>query len=138
MSRIKLFIPAGKASATPPIGPILGQYRLNLVEFCKDFNEQTVSFNDTLILPVSIKIFNDGEFEYFIKLPTTTFFLKRMLEQERFSKFANNTHIGIVTISQLYELTYLKWMNYENNSSKINQILTLIGTINSTGIYCIY
>lgn len=135
---IKLFIPAGKASSTPPIGPILGQYRLNLMEFCKDFNDQTNLFNDFIVLPVSIIIFQEGEFEYNIKLPTTTFFLKKILEKEIFSKRSNSFYIGVVTIAQLYEIIHIKWLGYTNTLIKNDRISILIGSALSSGVYCIY
>lgn len=133
---IKSYIPAGKAGAIPLIGPILGQYRLNLIEFCKDFNEQTNSFNDSLILPISIMIFDDGEFDYYVKMPTTSFFFKRIVGNEYFSKLAGKSYIGIITIQQLYELIHIKWLNHTNDISKFNYISILIGSANSSGIYC--
>ena len=71
---IKLYIPAGKASSAPPIGPVLGQYRLNLIEFCKDFNSQTEDWEEQTILPVLIIGYYNNSLEYIIKAPTTTFF----------------------------------------------------------------
>lgn len=135
---IKLYIPAGKASAIPPIGPILGQYRLNLIEFCKDFNDQTSSFNDSILLPVTISVFQDGEFEYNIKLPTTNFFLKQILEKEIFSRQLNSFYISVITIAQLYELIHIKWLVNIKSLSEYSYILTLIGSAKSSGIYCIY
>lgn len=135
---IKLYIPAGKASATPPIGPILGQYRLNLIEFCKDFNDQTSSFNDSILLPVTISVFQDGEFEYNIKLPTTNFFFKQILEKEIFSRQLNSFYLGIITIAQLYELIHIKWLINIKNLPEYSYILTLISSAKSSGIYCIY
>lgn len=135
---IKLYIYAGKASSTPPIGPILGQYRLNLIEFCKDFNEQTSSFNDSILLPITISVFRDGEFEYNIKLPTTSFFLKQILEKEILCKQLNSFYIGVITVTQLYELIHIKWSVGMKNSQKYNYISTLVSSAKSSGIHCIY
>lgn len=135
---IKLYIPAGKASSTPPIGPILGQYRLNLIEFCKDFNDQTSLFNDSILLPVTISVFQDGEFEYNIKLPTTNFFFKQILEKEIFSRQLNSFYLVVITVTQLYELMHIKWLINIKNLSEYSYILTLISSAKSSGIYCIY
>lgn len=135
---IKLYIPAGKASSAPPIGPILGQYRLNLMEFCKDFNEQTAFFNDSIIIPVSILVFQDSEFEYIVKIPTVSFLLKKILGKELFSKFAGSIYIGVLTVAQLYELVHIKWLCRNKLHINHSYMSTVLGSVKSSGIYCIY
>lgn len=135
---IKLFISAGKANASPPIGPILGQYRLNLIEFCKDFNSQTIFWEESVILPVLIIGYLDGDFEYIIKIPTTNFFLKKIFQKEICSsKIIGNKYVGLITVQQLYELIFLK-LSYSIDPIIIyNNINMLCGTISSTGLYII-
>lgn len=125
---IKLNIPAGRANATPPIGPILGQYKLNLIEFCKDFNEQTILFNDSIILPVKLYVQNDGEFEYIIKKPNTNFLLKKIIDENEI-----NDQSRTITIYQLYELIYIKWLNINNmnKQNKLKHLNILLGSIKS-------
>lgn len=134
---IKLLISAGKASATPPIGPIVGQYRLNLLEFCKDFNAQTVSWDESIILPVLIIGYLNGDFEYIIKMPTVNFFLKYLSQKETFSGTPGHKYISIITTCQLYELVFLKLVNSLNFNIIYNNIKILLGTVLSTGIYVI-
>lgn len=132
MFKIKLYINAGKASATPPIGPILGQYRLNLIEFCKDFNLQTSDWDDSVILPVTIFGYSEGDFEYVIKMPTTSFLLKKIVCLEACSTMPGHLYLGILTVWQLYEIATIKWLL---DSPLYNKLVILCSTAASMGIY---
>lgn len=127
--KIKLYIPSGKASSVPPIGPILGQYRLNSIEFCKDFNEQTIDWDDSIILPVLIIGYEDNSLEYVIKFPTTTHLLRKLLEVEQYST-SNKKYSTICTIQQIYELAISRAIDVANSDDCIyKNIKTIHGTL---------
>lgn len=126
---IKLYIPAGRASSAPPIGPVLGQYRLNLIEFCKDFNTQTEDWEEQAILPVLIIGYYNSSLEYIIKAPTTTFFLHKAIGTENLSNVSNKKHAWICTVQQLYELAVLKHAYNSNADITYNNVKTLHSTL---------
>ena len=73
---IKLHVPAGQANPAPPVGPALGQHGLNIMEFCKNFNEKTKS-QEGIILPVVISVYEDKSFSFIIKSPPSSVLLKK-------------------------------------------------------------
>ena len=74
---VKLQVPAGQASPSPPIGPALGQAGLNIMDFCKDFNAKTESLDKGMPCPVVITVYQDKTFNFIIKKPPASFFIKR-------------------------------------------------------------
>mmetsp|Transcript_1260 Transcript_1260/g.1684 ORF Transcript_1260/g.1684 Transcript_1260/m.1684 type:complete len:121 (+) Transcript_1260:72-434(+) len=74
---IRLVVPAGKAAPAPPVGPALGQKGLNLMEFCKSFNDKTKDFKESTPIPVVITAFSDRTFTYEMKTPQTTYLIKQ-------------------------------------------------------------
>ena len=77
-TQIKLYCPAGQANPAPPVGPALGQHGLNIMEFCKSFNEKTKG-REGLILPVVISVYEDRSFSFIIKSPPCSVLLKKPL-----------------------------------------------------------
>ena len=75
---LKLRIPAGGASASPPTGPALGQAGVNIMEFCKEFNARTGNLNKDTPVPVVVRVFEDRTFEFATSPPPTSFFLKKV------------------------------------------------------------
>ncbi|KAF3440255.1 hypothetical protein FNV43_RR18539 [Rhamnella rubrinervis] len=74
---IRLTVPAGEAKPAPPVGPALGQYRLNLMAFCKDFNARTQKYKKSTPMAVTITAFKDNTFEFTVKSPSVTWYLKK-------------------------------------------------------------
>ena len=74
---VKLQVPAGSASPSPPIGPALGQAGLNIMDFCKDFNAQTDKLEKGMPCPVVITVFQDKSFEFIVKKPPASFYIKK-------------------------------------------------------------
>ena len=74
---VKLQVPAGSASPSPPIGPALGQAGLNIMEFCKAFNAQTEKLEKGMPCPVVITVFQDKSFEFIVKKPPASFYIKK-------------------------------------------------------------
>ncbi len=104
---VKLQLSAGQATPSPPVGPALGQHGVNIMEFCKAFNERTKSQEGTVI-PVVITIFSDRTFTFITKTPPVTFLLKKAV---KLAKGANNPKketAGKVTKSQVREIAQLK------------------------------
>jgi large subunit ribosomal protein L11 len=104
---VKLQLSAGQATPSPPVGPALGQHGVNIMEFCKAFNEKTKTQEGTII-PVLITIFSDRTFTYITKTPPVSFLLKKAV---KLAKGANNPKketVGKVTKSQVKEIAQLK------------------------------
>jgi len=88
VGKIGLQIPAGKATPAPPIGPALGPYSLNIMDFCKQYNERTSS-QAGMIIPVEITVFEDRTFTFVTKTPPASFLIKQALKIESGSKEPN-------------------------------------------------
>ena len=104
---VKLQLSAGQATPSPPVGPALGQHGVNIMEFCKAFNEKTKTQEGTII-PVLITIFSDRTFTFITKTPPVSFLLKKAV---KLAKGANNPRketVGKVTKSQVQEIAQLK------------------------------
>jgi large subunit ribosomal protein L11 len=104
---VKLQLSAGVATPSPPVGPALGQHGVNIMEFCKAFNERTKTQEGTII-PVLITIFSDRTFTFITKTPPVSFLLKKAV---KLAKGANNPRkeiVGRVTKSQVQEIAQLK------------------------------
>jgi large subunit ribosomal protein L11 len=104
---VKLQLNAGVATPSPPVGPALGQHGVNIMEFCKAFNERTKTQEGTII-PVLITIYSDRTFTFVTKTPPVSFLLKKAV---KLAKGANNPRketVGKVTKSQVQEIAQLK------------------------------
>jgi large subunit ribosomal protein L11 len=104
---VKLQLSAGVATPSPPVGPALGQHGVNIMEFCKAFNERTKSQEGTII-PVLITIYSDRTFTFITKTPPVSFLLKKAV---KLAKGANNPKketVGKITKSQVQEIAQLK------------------------------
>src|SRR5207237_4176981 len=100
IGQVKLQIPAGKATPAPPVGPALGQHGVNIMDFCKQFNERTRG-KEGLTLPAIITVYEDRSFDFIIKSPPSTILLKRACGVAKASGEPNRTKVGKVTIAQL-------------------------------------
>jgi len=103
---IKLQIPAGAATPAPPVGPALGQAGINIMSFCKQFNEQTQS-QAGLIVPVVISVAKDKTFTFIVKTPPAAVLLKRAANLAKGSGEPNRNKVGSVTKSQVQEIAVL-------------------------------
>ena len=90
---IKLQIPAGQANPAPPVGPALGQHGINIMGFCKEYNERTASQSGSII-PVEITVFEDRSFTFITKTPPTTDLLKKALGIEKGASTAGHEEVG--------------------------------------------
>ncbi len=104
---IKLQVPAGKATPSPPIGPALGQHGVNIMEFCKSFNSQTQS-QDGMIIPVVITVYQDRSFTFITKTPPAARLILKELGIEKGSNEPNKKFVGKLSMGQLESIAKVK------------------------------
>ena len=132
LAQIKLQIPAGAASPTPPVGPALGQHGVNIMEFCKAFNARTQDQGD-LIIPAHITVYQDSSFTFELKSPPAAVLLKRAAKVDKGSGEPNRDKVGTVTVEQLKEIAAIK--KADLNANDVDQAIKIIaGTARSMGI----
>jgi large subunit ribosomal protein L11 len=129
---IKLQIPAGQANPAPPVGPALGQHGINIMAFCKDYNERTASQAGSIV-PVEITVFDDRSFTFITKTPPTSDLLKKALEVEKGSGDTGREKIGTLSRDKLREIAELKIKDL--NATSIESAERIVeGTARSMGI----
>ncbi|HOB16013.1 MAG TPA: 50S ribosomal protein L11 [Defluviitoga sp.] len=129
---VKLQLEAGKATPAPPVGPALGQYGVNLMEFCKKFNALTADQAGTL-LPVEITIYGDRSFSFVVKTPPASFLLKKTVGVKSGAKEPGKEVVGKITKSQLREIAEVKMKDL--TAKDIDAAMrTIAGTAESMGI----
>ncbi|MBN2401160.1 MAG: 50S ribosomal protein L11 [Spirochaetes bacterium] len=132
VTQIKLQIPGGEANPAPPVGPALGQHGLNIMEFCKAFNERTKE-NQGLILPVVISVYDDRSYTFIIKTPPASVLIKKLLKLEKGSNEPNKTKVGQITRAQIEEIAKTKMPDL--NANDVNAAMKIIaGTARSMGV----
>mgnify|MGYP001035193249 FL=1 len=129
---VKLQIPAGKATPAPPVGPALGQYGINMMEFIKSYNEKTASQMGTIV-PVEITVYEDRSFTYVLKTPPAVELLKKAAGIEKGSGAPNRNKVGRVTRAQLEEIARVK-MPHLNAVDLEGAMKIIAGTARSAGI----
>lgn len=130
--KIKIEIPAGAASITPPLGPLLGQYGINIIEFCKEFNEETLSIEKDTLINIIIFLAPNKSYYFYLKTPSVSYLIKKNLESLTLTK---KQFLKIV-----YNIALLKLLTYESKDISIsknllkNYINSIIGTFKSFNI----
>lgn len=129
---IKLQIPAGKATPAPPVGPALGQHAVNIMEFCKTFNERTAS-QAGMIIPVVITVYEDRSFTFITKTPPVPVLLKKAVNIEKASGEPNREKVAKISIDKVREIAELKMKDL--NAAGIESAMSMVeGTARSMGI----
>ena len=105
---IKLQVPAGAASPSPPVGPALGQHGLNLMDFCNAFNARTNEVEKGLPVPVVITVYEDKSFDFIIKTTPASILIKKAAGLQKGSGTPNSLKVGKVTRAQLEEIAKIK------------------------------
>ncbi len=130
--KIKLQIEAGKANPSPPVGPALGQKGVNIMDFCKQFNERTAS-QAGYIIPVVIDVYEDRSFSFVTKSPPAPVLIKKALNLPKGSATPNKTKVGSITRAQLEEIAKIK--KDDLNATTVEAAVEMIkGTARSMGV----
>jgi len=130
---IKLHVPAGKATPSPPIGPALGQRGLNIMTFCKAFNAETQGMEPGMPVPVLITVYADRSFSFVTKTPPASYFLKKAAKLEKGGEIAGRTIAGRVTMAQVREIAEQKMADL-NAIDLEGACRTIAGSARSMGI----
>ncbi len=131
---VKLQVPAGQANPSPPIGPALGQAGLNIMEFCKSFNAQTQKLEQGMPLPVVITVYQDKSFDFIVKKPPASFYIKRAAKLKKGSGATGiSDSVGVLTLEQIKEIASEKMVDL--NANDIDAAAKIIqGTARSMGV----
>lgn len=128
---VKLQVPAGKANPAPPVGPALGQHGVNIMEFCKTFNERTAN-QAGMIIPVVITVYEDRSFTFVTKTPPASVLLKKAAGLDKASGTPNVRKVAKVTKEQVREIAELKMPDL--NASDVEAAMRMVaGTARSMG-----
>ena len=129
---VKLQIPAGKATPAPPVGPALGQHGVNIMGFCKEFNEKTAK-QAGLIIPVVITVYQDRSFTFITKTPPAAVLIKKACGIETASGKPNKEKVAKITKAQVKEIAETKMPDL--NAANIDTAMSMIaGTARSMGV----
>ena len=129
---VKLQLPAGKATPAPPVGPALGQYGANIMEFTKAFNAQTADKGDAII-PVEITIFADRSFTFITKTPPMSYLIRKAAGLQKGSATPNKAKVGKLSWEQVLEIAKTKMPDL-NAGSVEAAANTVAGTARSMGV----
>mgnify|MGYP001254867961 FL=1 len=123
MTYIKLQVPAGAASPSPPVGPALGQHGVNLMDFCNAFNSKTNELEKNLPVPVVITVFEDRSFDFIVKTTPASVLLKKAAGLSKGSPTPNSEKVGKVSRKQLEEIAEAKMTDL--NATDMDQAVKL-------------
>jgi len=129
---IKLQIQAGKATPAPPVGPALGQHGLNIMAFCKEYNERTAS-QEGFIIPAEITVYEDRSFNFVTKMPPVSDLLRRALGIEKGSGNTGSEKVGKISKDAIYEIARNKMKDL--NTTDVEKAANIVaGTARSMGV----
>jgi large subunit ribosomal protein L11 len=130
---IKLQIPAGAANPAPPVGPALGQHGVNIMDFCKQFNEKTRKLEQGVPIPVVITVFEDRTFTFITKMPPMSALIKKAAGLAKGSGTPNKDKVGKMTLKQVEEVAKTKLPDL--NTKDVKQAMQMVkGTARSMGV----
>jgi large subunit ribosomal protein L11 len=132
VAKVNLYVTAGQANPAPPVGPALGQHGVNIMQFCKAFNDQTKG-RDPMPLPVIISIYKDKSFDFIIKTPPSSALLKKTAKLAKASGTAGKETVATISRAQAEEIAKLK-MDDLNTADLKQAVRIVIGTARSMGI----
>ncbi|OGI19070.1 MAG: 50S ribosomal protein L11 [Candidatus Melainabacteria bacterium RIFCSPHIGHO2_02_FULL_34_12] len=132
LTQIKLQIEAGKANPAPPIGPALGQHGVNIMAFCKEYNEKTKD-KAGQIIPVVISVYEDRSFTFIMKTPPVSDLIKKKIKIEKGSGVPNREKVGKISLKQIEEIAKEKMPDL--NALEIKAAMNIVmGTARSMGV----
>ncbi|KAL2634592.1 hypothetical protein R1flu_006071 [Riccia fluitans] len=132
---IRLVVNAGQAKPAPPVGPALGQHRLNLMAFCKDFNARTQHMKPDVPVSVTVTAYTDSTFDFTVKSPSVSYFLKKAAGLQSGGGKAGHEVAGVVTVKHIFEIAKIKQQDPECQFMELDAISSsIMGTARSMGI----
>ena len=132
IAKVTLQITAGKATPAPPVGPALGQHGINIMEFCKTYNERTAS-QAGQVIPAVITVFEDRSFTFILKTPPASELIKKAAGLEKGSGEPNRKKVGKVTTEQLRDIAKAKMADL--NANDIEAAMKIVaGTARQMGV----
>lgn len=132
-AQIKLQIPAGSANPAPPVGPALGQQGVNIMEFCKQFNDKTKKMEKGMTIPVVITVYEDRSFTFITKMPPVAALVKKAAGVAKASGVPNRNKVGKITAAQVEEIAKQKMPDLNANDMEAAKLM-VEGTARSMGI----
>lgn len=131
-AQIKLYVPAGQANPAPPVGPALGQHGVNIMSFCKAFNERTKG-KEGYILPAIITVYKDKSFDFVVKSAPTSILIKKAANLAKASGTAGKEKIGKISRLQVEQIAKTKFEDL--NTADLQKAVKVVeGTARSMGI----
>ncbi len=132
VGKIGLQLQAGKATPAPPVGPALGPYSLNIMAFCKEYNERTQS-QAGMVIPVEITVYEDRTFTFVTKTPPASFLIKKAIGIDSGSAIPNRNKVGKLSEKQLREIAETKLADL--NANDVDMAMRIVaGTARSMGV----
>lgn len=132
MAIVKLQIPAGQANPAPPIGPVLGQHGVNIMDFCKQFNAKTQKQAGE-VTPVVLTVFKDRSFTFEVKTPPVSYLIKQAAKLKKGSGVPNREKVGKLTMAQVLEIAKKKMPDL-NATTEEAACRIVAGTARSMGV----
>ncbi len=130
---LKLQLPAGQATPAPPVGPALGQHGVNIMEFCKAYNEATKNQTPGIIIPVELTVYQDRSFSFVTKTPPAAVLIRRAAGIEKGSAEPNRDKVGKISRAQIKDIAETKFKDLSAND--VDQAMKIIeGTARSMGV----
>ena len=132
-TQIKLQIPAGAANPAPPVGPALGQHGVNIMDFCKQFNERTKTNEPGMVIPAVITVFEDRSFTFITKMPPVSALLKKAAGLAKGSGEPNRNKVAKLSHKQVVEIAKQKLPDL-NTTNLDSAVRSIMGTARNMGI----
>ncbi|MBC7220325.1 50S ribosomal protein L11 [Candidatus Bipolaricaulota bacterium] len=133
VAKIKLQIPAGQANPAPPVGPALGEHKVNIMDFCKKFNEATKGEEPGLIIPVEITVYQDRSFDLTLKQPPVAVLLRKAAGVDKGSATPKRLRVGRVSMEQVRRIAERKLPDL-NTDDLAAAVRMVIGTAENMGL----
>eukprot|EP00055_Hartaetosiga_balthica_P000489 m.136705 g.136705 ORF g.136705 m.136705 type:complete len:150 (-) comp10850_c0_seq1:27-476(-) len=135
VGRFTMFIGANSAAPAPPLGPALGQRGINIMDFCKQFNEKTKEFKKGVPIPTAVEVKGDRSFSFKTGMPPNSYFLKKAANVNKGANKPGKELVGSVTLRQIYEIAAIKKQDAKFRNTPLQSVCkSIIGSARSMGI----